>query len=74
MEVADRRMGTVEDRNMDLREVCSIRGRSRSSTLRDIENGLIPRPFKIGAKNYWLRSWIIEANERAIAGEAGMRK
>lgn len=59
---------TSEDRNIDLREVCSIRGRSRSSTLRDVKNGLLPLPFKIGIKNYWKLSQIKEANDRAASG------
>lgn len=63
-----KRRVTAEDRNIDVAEVCAIRGRSRSSTIRDIEAGLLPRPFKIGGKNYWRLSWIIEANERAAAG------
>jgi len=61
---------TPEDRNIDLREVCMIRGRSRSSTLRDVENGLIPKPFKIGLKTYWRLSWILEANDRAVKNAA----
>ena len=56
---------TSEDRNIDLRELCTIRGRSRSSTLRDVEIGLIPKPFKIRGKNYWSLSSALEANERA---------
>lgn len=59
---------TIEDRNLDMREVCAIRGRSRSSTLRDVEAGRIPRPFRIGGKNYWKKSWILEANDRAASG------
>lgn len=61
---------TTEDRNVDLREACSIRGRSRSSMLRDVEAGLIPPPFKIGGKCYWKRSWLVEANDRAVSGQA----
>ena len=57
---------TDVDRNIDLREVCTIRGRSRTSTLRDVEAGRIPQPFKIGGKCYWKLSWITEANERAV--------
>jgi predicted DNA-binding transcriptional regulator AlpA len=59
---------TQEDRNVDLREVCSIRGRGRSSTIRDVAAGLIPAPFKIRGKNYWRLSWILAANDHAAAG------
>ncbi len=58
---------TSEDRNIDLRELCAIRGRSRSSTLRDVESGLIPKPFKIVGKNYWRLSSALEANALAAA-------
>lgn len=59
---------TTEDRNVDLREVVTIRGRSRSSTLRDVERGLLAPPFKIGGKLYWRLSWVVAANNQAVAG------
>lgn len=44
---------TPEDRNVPLREVTAIFGRSRSSILRDIDAGRLPKPFKFGSKLYW---------------------
>lgn len=67
MQTAKRRTITIEDRNVDMKEVCAIRGRSRSTTLRDVVAGRIPAPFKIGGKCYWRRSWILAANDRAAS-------
>ena len=35
----------------ELREKLS--GRARNSIFRDIENGQLPKPFKLGLINYW---------------------
>ncbi|TWJ33412.1 helix-turn-helix transcriptional regulator [Geobacter argillaceus] len=55
---------TVEDRNVSLGECISILGRSRSSILRDVEAGRIPRPFKLGGKVYWRLSELRECMEQ----------
>lgn len=36
-------------------------GRSRSSLYRDIENGRIPEPLRIGGRLYWIESQVDEA-------------
>ena len=38
-----------------------LAGRSRSSILRDIEGGLLPKPVKFGGRLYWVDSEIDEA-------------
>lgn len=38
-------------------------GRSRSSIFRDVDNGRLPRPIKLGARNYWEQLEV----EKAIA-------
>ena len=30
-----------------------LSGRSRNSIFRDVENGVLPKPFKLGRVNYW---------------------
>lgn len=36
-------------------------GRSRSSIYRDVDNGRIPAPIRIGSRLYWLENAIDEA-------------
>lgn len=36
-------------------------GRSRSSLYRDVEEGRIPAPIKIGSRLYWVESAVDEA-------------
>lgn len=36
----------------ELRE--KLAGRARNSIFRDIENGQLPKPFKLGLVNYWI--------------------
>lgn len=38
-----------------------LAGRSRSSILRDIEKGLLPKPVKFGGRLYWVEAEIEEA-------------
>jgi prophage regulatory protein len=36
-------------------------GRSRSSVYRDVENGTLPKPLKIGSRLYWIESAVDDA-------------
>ncbi len=38
-----------------------LANRSRSSILRDIETGLLPKPIKFGGRLYWVETEIDEA-------------
>lgn len=42
-------------------------GRSRSSTYRDIEAGLLPKPIKIGGRLYWDETEVDEKIAEAMA-------
>jgi len=42
-----------------------LAGRSRSSILRDIEAGLLPKPVKFGGRLYWVDAEIDQAFEAA---------
>lgn len=45
-------------------------GRSRSSILRDIEAGRLPKPIKFGSRLYWVESEIEAAVEAADQRDA----
>ncbi|MBL6427872.1 MAG: AlpA family phage regulatory protein [Maritimibacter sp.] len=45
-------------------------GRSRSSILRDIEAGRLPKPIKFGSRLYWVESEIDAAVEAADQRDA----
>lgn len=48
---------TYEDRNIAMREVILLTGRSRSSVIRDVIAGRLPAPYKYGTSRsnqlYW---------------------
>lgn len=61
---------TAEDRNITLKELTAIMGRSRSSVLRDIEAGRIPQPIKFVGKLYWRLSEVkacLNSQQRRVA-------
>lgn len=45
-------------------------GRSRSSILRDIEAGRLPKPIKFGSRLYWVESEVEAAVEAADQRDA----
>jgi predicted DNA-binding transcriptional regulator AlpA len=45
-------------------------GRSRSSILRDIEAGRLPKPIKFGSRLYWVESEVEAAVEAANQRDA----
>lgn len=48
-------MGNFRNRYITLDDLCAkLGGRSRSSIYRDLENGNIPNPIRIGARLYWI--------------------
>lgn len=62
-------MPTQEDRRVKLGELITIVGRSRSSVLRDVEAGRLPKPFKFPTGIlYWRLS---EVKSFLIAQEKG---
>jgi predicted DNA-binding transcriptional regulator AlpA len=38
---------------IDVRAVCALRGRSRASTWRDVAQGRLARPVKVGCSTRW---------------------
>ena len=50
----------------ELREKLS--GRARNSIFRDIENGQLPKPFKLGLINYWVEEEV-DAALSALASD-----
>ena len=46
---------------LSINDLVSLIGLSRSTVLRRVADGTLPKPFKIGARTFWVRSEVIEA-------------
>lgn len=59
---------TIDDPLLDLDQVRSILGGvSRPTIYRNIRNGVLPPPLKLGQLSRWRRSWIEQAIDDAAA-------
>lgn len=57
---------TTEDRLVQLREASTILARSRSSILRDVDAGRLPKPVHIGPQRRW--AWRLSTLRQVIDG------
>ena len=54
---------------LTVKEICKLYGIHRTSVQRYVENGKLPRPFKLGRKQYWLPS-VIAQHQATLARKA----
>ena len=70
-------LGDQDDPILRINQVMSLLGRSRSSILRDVQAGRVPRPLKTGPRSIgWLKSEIMACRLRMkrVGGDGNPRR
>jgi predicted DNA-binding transcriptional regulator AlpA len=57
----------ITDPLLNIREVSALIRKSVPSVYRDVHNGIIPKPIKLGGASRWPQSEILDVIERAKA-------